>query len=105
MITLYGSPMCIDCRNCKRNFDKFGIEYEYVDINENLKNLKKFLTYRDNYPSIFDRLKKIHDIGIPCLVEGDNVFTDWETYLINKGYTELEYEDYPSSCSLDGKGC
>ena len=106
MITVYGSPMCPDCRNCKNNFDKYGIEYTYVDINKSLKNLKDFLKYRDNHPEIFDRLKKIGDIGIPCCVEGDKVFTDWESYLLNKGYADLEYEEMSGHiCSLDGKGC
>ena len=105
MIKLFGSPMCPDCRDCKTNFDKFGIKYEYVDINENLRNLKEFLHYRDNYKEIFNRLIAIGDIGIPCLVDGRNVFTDWETYLKNLGYTDLEYEQNVQACSIDGKGC
>ena len=105
MLKVYGSKMCPDCRNCELNFNKYGIEYEYYDINESLKNLKKFLIYRDTKKEVFERLIKIHDIGIPCIVdENENVFTDWESYLIKLGHKELEYEE-ANSCSLDHKGC
>ena len=105
MIKLYGSQMCSDCVNCKANFDKFKIEYEYIDINSSLKNLKEFLHYRDNYPNVFDRLIKIGDIGIPCLVKDDLVFTDWESYLNELGYKDLIYVSTIQTCSIDGKGC
>ena len=105
MILLYGSEMCPDCVNCKLNFDKFNVEYKFIDINESLRNLKDFLYYRDNYKDIFDRLIKIGDIGIPCLVDGKNVFTDWEKYLNKLGYNDLVYESNLKTCSLNGKGC
>ncbi|SFG85355.1 Glutaredoxin-related protein [Lachnospiraceae bacterium C7] len=105
MITVYGSPMCPDCVACKENFDKYKVEYEYIDINENLKNLKKFLKYRDSEP-VFDRLKAIGDIGIPaCIDENGKVFTDWEGYLKEQGYEVIEVETQGQSCSIDGKGC
>ena len=47
MITVYGNQLCPDCRACKANFDRFGIEYEYRDIFANLRNLKQFLIFRD----------------------------------------------------------
>ncbi len=105
MIKVYGSKMCPDCRNLELNFKKFNIEYLYLDINSSLKNLKEFLYYRDSYPYIFDRLKSIGDIGIPCVIDCNNVFTDWEGFLINKGYTDLEYEESSVSCSIDHKNC
>ena len=105
MITIYGSEMCPDCRNCKINFDKYHIEYEFIDINESLKNLKKFLYYRDHYKDVFDRLIQIGDIGLPCLVDGENVFTDWETYLRNLGFRDLEYEENPNVCHIGKGGC
>ena len=105
MLKIYGSPMCSDCVNAKLNFDKFGIEYEYINIMESLKNLKKFLYYRDNYPEVFNRLIKIGDIGIPCIVDNDLVFTDWETYLKNMGHTDLIYQNTIKACSINGKGC
>lgn len=103
MLKIYGSPDCPDCRNACNNFDKFNIKYEYYDIRE-LKNLKQFLIYRDTLDEVFLRLKKIHDIGIPAIVDEDRkVFTDWEGYLIKKGFSDIVYEG--QGCSLDHKNC
>ncbi len=104
MFKVYGSPMCPDCRECKANFDDNNIEYEDLDITANLKNLKEFLILRDSNP-VFDRLKKIHDIGIPAIVaENGTVFTDWEGYLKEKGLP-ITYREQGQACSIDGKGC
>lgn len=104
MLVVYGSEMCPDCINCKRSFDDNGIEYRYVDINKNLKDLKDFLIMRDTNP-IFDRLKKINDIGIPAIVmEDGTVFTDWEGFLAERNLP-ITYENFGQSCSIDGKGC
>ena len=107
MLIIYGSILCPDCRNCKINFDKYKIEYVEKDILSSLKYLKEFLNYRDNNPDVFDRLKRIHDIGIPCIVDDktNECFTDWESYLNKLGYFDLEYETNAKSCSLDHKGC
>ena len=104
MLKIYGSEMCPDCIQCKKNFDIYNVEYEFIDINKSLHNLKVFLDYRDHNP-IFDRLKAIGDIGLPAIVKQDGeVFTDWETYLRNQG-KEPVYEDLGESCSINGKGC
>lgn len=105
MMIFYGTKECPDCRNAKKNFDKFHIQYEYIDVLASLKNLKSFLHYRDNNPEVFSRLIQIGDAGLPCLVDGEKVFTDWETYLVELGYADLEYEEIKSACSIDGKGC
>ncbi len=104
MLKVYGSKMCPDCIECKANLDYYHIEYEYLDINESLKTLKEFLIYRDTYP-VFDHLKEIHDIGLPTLIGEDNIpFTDWETYLKDKGFEPIKMNN-GSSCSITGKGC
>jgi glutaredoxin-related protein len=107
MIKVYGSKMCPDCRNCELNFKTYGVEYEYYDINESLRNLKTFLIYRDTEP-VFDRLKAINDIGIPaCIDESGKVFTDWEGMIREMGHEVLS-EDGPAApaCSLSNrKGC
>lgn len=96
--------MCPDCRECKRNFDLYKIDYQFIDINETLGNLKVFLDMRDHEP-VFDRLKAIGDIGLPAIVKEDGeVFTDWETYLRQMGH-EPVYEEISQSCSIDRKGC
>ena len=104
MFKIYGSAKCPDCINCKANFDEYKIEYEFIEILDNLKNLKRFLYYRDNYPKIFNRLIEIGDIGVPAIVdEDDNVFTDWESYLKNLGLNPIYVTG--ESCSIGGKGC
>lgn len=103
MLKIYGSELCPDCIACKNNFDYYRISYEFIDVMKSLKNLKEFLIYRDSNP-IFDRLKEIHDIGLPAIVkENGEVFTDWESYLKEKGLSPLINEH--KSCSITGKGC
>ncbi|MBR1478662.1 MAG: glutaredoxin [Lachnospiraceae bacterium] len=104
MLKIYGSKMCPDCRECKRNFDINKIEYEFLDVTESLKHLRDFLILRDSNP-VFDRLKAIHDIGLPGIVKEDGeVFTDWESYLKEKGLP-IVYEEQGQACSIDHKGC
>ncbi len=104
MLKIYGSEMCPDCVACKYNFDKYKIEYEFLDINKNLRILKEFLKLRDSL-HVFDRLKAIGDIGLPAIVKEDGeVFTDWETYMKKLGYEVIDLTSMPS-CSIDHKGC
>ncbi len=108
MFKIYGSPMCPDCRECKANFDVNNVPYEFIDINENLHNLKVFLMMRDSDP-VFDHCREINDIGLPALVREDGtVFLDWETWMKENGMEVKSYEvPEPShiACSLDRKGC
>lgn len=98
MFKIYGSDMCGDCTNCKMNFDHYHIEYEFYDCMKSLRYLSIFLKMRDENP-IFDRLKAINDIGFPAIVDEDgSVFTDWETYLRNKGLEPISSEG--ATCSL-----
>jgi len=104
MFKIYGSKKCPDCRSCKINFDHYKIEYEFIEVLDNLKNLKTFLHYRDTRKDVFERLIKIGDIGLPAIVdENDNVFTDWEKYLLDQNL-DIIYSDN-ESCSLGSKGC
>ena len=104
MLTVYGSVMCPDCRACKANFEANHIEFTFVDINENLHNLAAFLKLRDTEP-VFDKWKAVGDIGIPGIVgEDGSVFTDWESYLQDRGLP-IVYKDAGVSCSITGKGC
>lgn len=104
MLKIYGSEMCSDCRNCKLNFDHYGIEYQFLDVCKSLRYLSEFLFLRDTEP-VFDRLKAIHDIGLPGIVKEDGtVFTDWEGYLQEKGLTVISSGE-GAACSIDHKGC
>ena len=104
MFKVYGSAMCPDCRACKANFEANGVEFEFIDINENLHNLAAFLQLRDKEP-VFDKWKAVGDIGIPGIVGDDgSVFTDWETYLKEQGLPIVS-EAQGQACSITGKGC
>lgn len=80
MIRIYGSMLCPDCVQCRKDLDEAGVAYEYLDFSEELKNLKEFLKIRDGNP-LFDDLRTEGKIGIPCIVREDESITlDWEEY-------------------------
>ena len=77
MIKIYGSMLCPDCVQCRKDLDEAGVAYEYLDFSEELKNLKEFLKIRDGNP-LFDDLRAEGKIGIPCIVREDESITrDW----------------------------
>lgn len=81
MLKIYGSMLCPDCVQCREDLDRAGVAYEYLDFGENLKNLKEFLSIRDE-SALFDPVRSAGAIGIPCIVEEDGTPTlDWEKYL------------------------
>ncbi len=99
MLKVYGSPLCGDCMAAVRNFDNDKVEYEFYDIGQSLRRMAEFLKYRDTEP-VFEKWKAIYDIGIPCIVDEETgaVFTDWETWLKEKGLP-VENSDGPA-CSI-----
>ena len=81
MLKIYGSMLCPDCVQCREDLDKAGVEYDYLDFSESLKNLKEFLVLRDNN-AVFEDVRKDGRIGIPCLVNEDgNVSLSWDEYV------------------------
>lgn len=81
MLKIYGSMLCPDCVQCREDLDKAGGEYEYLDFSENLKNLKEFLSIRDQSP-LFAEVKKEERIGIPCILREDETVTlDWAEFM------------------------
>lgn len=81
MLKIYGSMLCPDCVKCREDLDKAGVEYEYLDFSENLKNLKEFLNIRDGN-SLFDEARMEGYIGIPCIQREDGSITlSWEEYM------------------------
>ncbi|MBQ2655385.1 MAG: glutaredoxin [Erysipelotrichaceae bacterium] len=104
MLKVYGSEMCPDCRDCEFNFELYHIEYEYIDINKSLRDLKIFLHYRDNDP-VFDAAKQGGSIGIPAIVKEDGTITqDWAGVVKEYG-NEPIYKETGPVCSIDGKNC
>ncbi len=81
MIKIYGSMLCPDCVQCKKDLDQASVAYEYLDFAENLKNLKEFLAIRDGNP-LFDTIRQDGKIGIPCILREDGSVTlDWEEFM------------------------
>lgn len=105
MFRIFGSEMCPDCIACKANFDRHGVKYTFIDINENLRDMAEFLRYRDSDP-VFDHCKEIGDIGLPALIREDgSIFLDWEGYLSERGLSVVWPEMTKPACSLDRRGC
>lgn len=81
MLKIYGSMLCPDCLECREDLEKAGVEYEFLDFAESLKNLKEFLKIRDN-SVLFDTARAEGKIGIPCIVrEDETVSFDWEEFM------------------------
>ncbi len=81
MLKIYGTDQCPDCVACKADLDKAGVEYAYLDISQDLRQLKAFLALRDSQ-GVFAQVKADGKIGIPCLVgEDGTVWLTWEQYL------------------------
>ena len=100
---VYGSKQCPDCKKCKATLEAAGVEFEFHDITEGLRDLKMFLKYRDNEP-MFDRFKEKGKVGIPFIVlEDGTMLHDWEGWCREQGITPISASG--QACSLDGKGC
>lgn len=81
MLKIYGNMQCPDCVQCREDLDKAGVEYEYLDLSNDLKNLKEFLLIRDS-SELFDEIRTAGKIGIPCILREDGTVTlDWEEYM------------------------
>ncbi|MBR6801381.1 MAG: hypothetical protein IKM61_06490 [Eubacteriaceae bacterium] len=74
MFKVYGTNICIDCRNYIAIRDNRGFKDEYIDITENVLNLKEFLKYRDTDP-VFEPVKEKGGIGVPLFVKEDGTTT------------------------------
>ena len=81
MIKIYGSMLCKDCVQCRRDLDKANVPYEYKDFATDLMNLKVFLALRDK-EAVFEPIRSEGRIGIPCIVrEDESVVFDWQEFL------------------------
>lgn len=47
-----------------------GIEYDYIDITDSMRNLKIYLKLRDTRTE-FDEIKKLGRVGIPFIMLGN----------------------------------
>ena len=75
---IYGSMLCPDCVQCRKDLDAAGVSYEYRDFAEDLQHLKAFLKLRDT-EAVFAPVKQEGKIGIPCIVNDDgSVSLTWQ---------------------------
>lgn len=81
MLKIYGSMLCPDCVQCRKELGEKGVAYEYLDFAENLRYLKDFLKLRDTEEA-FREIRGTERIGIPCIVDDrGTVSFSWEEYL------------------------
>ena len=77
-VIVFGSRHWPDCAPAKEFLSEYGVKYIYLDITENMLNLKKFLQYRDNAPE-FKEIKEAGRVGLPCIVieKGEKILFDY----------------------------
>lgn len=82
-IVVFGSKHWPGCEPAKEYLSQHNIKFLYLDISENMINLKRFLKYRDNY-SEFEEIKKAGRVGLPCIVvnNGEEIIFDYEEFKI-----------------------
>jgi glutaredoxin-related protein len=103
MIKIYGMPTCPYCDYVHEQIIGREDEFEYIDIGKNIRNMSAFTRLRDSSP-VFDRCKKIGDVGIPAFVFEDG------TISIDPADAGLIEYGSPGACSIDDhrsgrKGC
>lgn len=74
MLKVYGTDICIDCRNYKAIQKSRGFEADYVNIIEDTTILKEFLKIRDLDP-VYADVRERHGIGVPLFVKEDGTKT------------------------------
>ena len=79
---VYGTEICIDCRNYLDIQKNRGFEAEFVDIIADTTTLKEFLAMRDHEP-IFEEVRKSGGIGIPFFVNDDGR----KTFDVNEAFS------------------
>lgn len=81
MLKIYGSMLCPDCVDCRKELDAAGIDHQFCDFSEDLKWLKEFLKLRDGN-AVYDEIRKAGAIGIPTILLPDGSITlSWKQFL------------------------
>lgn len=71
---VYGSSICPECREFKALMEERGFEVEYIDMTENVMNMREFLALRDHHEA-FAPVREKGSIGIPAYVREDGEIT------------------------------
>lgn len=77
-IIIFGSKHWPGCEPAKEYLSNHNVKFVYLDITENMLNLKMFLKYRDNY-EVFKEIKEAGRVGLPCIVvnDGEQIIFDY----------------------------
>lgn len=71
VMQVFYSDVCPDTQPFLTALDKAGFDYEPININETIPNLKAFLAYRDHHPA-FEPIKEANRVGVPVLIRSEN---------------------------------
>lgn len=71
---VYGSSICPECREFKALMAERGFEADYVEITENVMNMREFLRLRD-HEAAFAPVREKGAIGIPAFIREDGEIT------------------------------
>ncbi len=94
MIKIYGMPTCPYCDYIEEQIKGRESEFDYINIGENIRNMKAFMRLRDNN-SAFNHSKEIGDVGIPAFVLEDGSVT------LDPAKVGLVEYDGSSACSIE----
>lgn len=72
-ITLFGSQHWPGCEVVKEGLSLRNVSYEYVEITDSMKNLKRFLKLRDTRKE-YAIAHRVHAVGIPTLMVEDAIY-------------------------------
>lgn len=77
-VVVFGSKHWPTCEPAKEYLSDHNIKFLYLDITENMMNLKAFLKYRDKYEE-FEKIKESGSVGLPCIVvnRGEQIIFDY----------------------------
>lgn len=105
MTKIYVMESCPDCTEAKQIY-KDNPEYEIIDIGQQARSLKEFLTLRDNHPA-FAKVRERGNIGIPCFVKEDGTVIISLKHYDAAQASDRQPETYAegAACNLDGTGC
>ena len=79
-VIIFGSKHWPGCTPAKEFLSTNEIKFLYLDITENLFNLKLFLKHRDHAPEFKD-IRESGRVGLPCIVinDGEQIVFDYMT--------------------------
>ena len=104
MIKVYVMESCPDCTTVKEIYSN-NPEYQLIDIGQQARDLKEFITLRDHHPA-FETVRQRGNIGIPCFVKENGAVAislkHYDAAIFTEAVPEIAEG---ASCSLDGTGC